>query len=370
VNPTIALWSAIALASTPVVFIHSTNAMDYTWAMSFLLLAFLSLLHNRMLLCGLCIGLATGCRITSAAMVLPFALYVYQTLPAQQKIKSITGLIGYTCIFSLLVFLPVIQHYGLGFFTYYEHFPIPHWTKNLYKGSLGVWGLPALLLMGWFFFTSLKNIRARYTGLEYRQQALVMLCLLSVILIGIAFIRLPLKSAFLIPAVPFFLILFGFLVSRKQFRTLSLALLLGCFMLGVNLAEAHRGSDTSKLAIRFQIANHQIAFDPLIGLVTADRSKRLQRTAYAQQVIRTCSTIEQRSAILCGWWLADILVLAANEKNNPAITYLHYISPQQADSLSQSGYTIYFLEEQEYYNDLRFDSVFTKSVCLPISIQD
>ncbi len=366
-NRPIAFWSGIALAATPIVFIHSTNSMDYTWGMSLLICATLALISNRILLCGILVGIATGCRITSLASLVPMIAYLLFLDSTSSGIRSSIKLCCCALASTLLVFTPVLAEYGTSFFTFYEHFPIPHWTKNLYKGTLGVWGLPALVTFTIASTIQAAQLRRNWGNLQREQKAFAGLSAGMVILMALVFFKLPLKSAFLVPAVPFTIVLAGFFFSGKQFHVLTGSLLAGCFVLGVNLAEAHRGSALSALAIEYKIAGHRVALDPLYGLVTADRSKRIQRTEFAESVVAQCELIRQPTAILCGWWLADILVLSKQYPANSDVIYLHYISPMQLNSLKTRNIRIFYLEDQAEYNDLRFDSAFTKNNALPFT---
>lgn len=210
INKPMALWSAIALASTPVVFIHSTNSIDYTWGMSLLLCATLALMTNRFLLCGMLIGLATGCRITSLSMLAPTVAFILYLDATSTGIRSTIKLICATLGTTLIVFTPVLNTYGISFFTFYEHFPIPHWTKNLYKGTLGVWGLPALIFLMLAATVQATQLRRIWGNLVSNQKAFIGLSIGMVLLMSLVFFRLPLKSAFLIPAVPFIIALAGF----------------------------------------------------------------------------------------------------------------------------------------------------------------
>ena len=68
-----ALLAGLALATTPVFFINSVTAKDYVWALAFIGSLF-CVLDRRPRIAGLLLGLAVGCRLTSAAMVVPLGL--------------------------------------------------------------------------------------------------------------------------------------------------------------------------------------------------------------------------------------------------------------------------------------------------------
>ena len=67
--------AGLAVAFTPVIYINSMNAMDYLWALSFIITAFYFLIKKKPLAVGVFLGLAVGCRITSGAMIIPFIFY-------------------------------------------------------------------------------------------------------------------------------------------------------------------------------------------------------------------------------------------------------------------------------------------------------
>lgn len=104
---------------------------------------------------------------------------------------------------TLLFYAPVFQKYGTGFFTYYEHFPIPGFAKNFYKGSLAIWGLPALLT-GCYFIVHLLLKKKKPEEVKFYEKDISKPCFSFVVLLSfytIAFIQVPLKAAFMIPAV-------------------------------------------------------------------------------------------------------------------------------------------------------------------------
>src|SRR5262249_37369119 len=67
-------WAALALAFTPVFWINTTDAMDYAWALGLALLALAFAVHGRASLAGAALGLAVGCRIATAVLVVPIGL--------------------------------------------------------------------------------------------------------------------------------------------------------------------------------------------------------------------------------------------------------------------------------------------------------
>lgn len=344
-------------AFTPIVYINSTNALDYTWALAFVLLAGYMLSHRSTVPAGILTGLAVGCRMTAGAMVLPYTILLWMTTEKNIRGALVFRFVITAMVSSAAVFLPAYLEYGIDFFTYYQHFPTPGLLKNCYKGTLGVWGLPGTIALAAALLMII--LRKRKLPAANNLQALYWCALLTVLLYVVSFIRLPLKSAFMIPLVPFVLLALSLLLDGKMFRVTGMAITLSCFLFGINLAEANRGSAVSPLAWVTRAGGQTIAVDPIIGLVTADRSKRRQRTAYANAVLNKTTRLQGKHFILAGWWLADLQYLS---RDSPAsnVLFRYYTDEPELQWYRQQGYTIYYLDDQAAYNDLRFRKKFTE----------
>ena len=70
--------SALSFAFVPVFFISSTYTIDFVWTEAFVLISLFLILKDKVILCGIFLGLAIGCRITSGAMLLPFMIIVWE----------------------------------------------------------------------------------------------------------------------------------------------------------------------------------------------------------------------------------------------------------------------------------------------------
>ncbi len=56
--------AALAFAFIPVYYISSTYTIDFVWTEAFVLISIYSLLKDKLIICGIFLGLALGCRIT------------------------------------------------------------------------------------------------------------------------------------------------------------------------------------------------------------------------------------------------------------------------------------------------------------------
>ena len=66
--------AAFTFAFVPVIFIHSTTTIDYMIALGFIMAGMYYMLKEQLIVAGILIGLAIGSRITSGAILLPFAI--------------------------------------------------------------------------------------------------------------------------------------------------------------------------------------------------------------------------------------------------------------------------------------------------------
>lgn len=364
------LLTTLAVAFTPIVWINATNDLDYTWAMGFVLAAGYFISRRFPLMAGLMTGLAIGCRITSGAMVLPYAVLIWYTQTNDTRVRQLSQYLLSAFLSSAICYLPVYLEYGTDFFTYYEHFPIPGFAKNFYKGVFGVWGVPgSIAVMAGLLLMILRRKKQNTSGMDIRiLTGLHHASLLVILLYTISFIRLPLKSAFMIPLVPFLLLLFSLLLSTRQLRGIAITLFLSGLFFGINLADAKRGSGYSRLALVKNIAGQTVAFDPLSGLVLADQTKRKQRTAFAKHVIRTTANIREKTFILAGWWLADIQYLTRNDPPSPVI-FRYYTDENELHWYQSQGYSIHYLEDQNEINDLRFQKKFTDKYATRLAVE-
>lgn len=360
--------AGMALAFTPVIYINCMNAMDYTWAMSFIVIAFYLLISGRLLWAGIFTGLAIGCRITSAAMLLPFLYYLFSVkefnYPNSRKIIFLITALTVAC----LLFLPVYNTYGPSFFRYYEYFDIPSFAKNFYKGTIGVWGFIGCIAVCIVLFRMAPLIIMRYRKklVSSADNSLLIFCGITIILYFVAFIKLPLKSAFLIPIIPFVIISIAVFESNKMMNLFVIGMIASCFLFGINLSNNNRGSDESSLAINFIVSGQNISFDPIVGPVIADITKQKKIISYAHAVLEETAVLKNPAVIISGWYLNFILALKGDKSE--ASTFVYFINEHELKKFKDNDYVVYYLEEQEKFNDIRYKGDFTKKYTLPLIV--
>ena len=322
--------AAAAFAFVPAVYIASASGMDYLWALAFLLGAVLSVIGRRHALAGLLAGLAIGSRITSAVLLLPLALMAFEPGPGALARGARRTLVmgGLAALVAGLCFLPVYRVHGAGFLLYYEHagghtrglgyflgglfrlFPLPFSPALVAgQGTVGVWGLfgclalvPALLL-ALVRATRPRHARAApaLPAMPGRYRAA---WALAVVLLVLLYLRLPDDEGYLIPVVPFVLLLLATWLTPRVFRTLCVTLLLSPFVLGLDITPPKKGvppDARSRWVVGFSLGGRErFVLDPLRGPLLMDLDKRLTAMRILERVRARWRALPEGTVVVAG----------------------------------------------------------------------
>lgn len=357
--------ASLAFAFVPVYYISSTYTIDFVWTETFILISLYCLLQGRFMLCGIFLGLAIGCRITSGAMILPFMIIVWQQDNFKQNFVTLLKISLPMALFILLAFIPLIQQFGFSFLMYYDQFPYPPIAKVFYKMSLGVFGLIGMTAIGMGILWLISN-RDKNPSSEIKlDKKIIFASLLIIVLYSISYFRLPQKSGYMMPVIPFVILLFGNYLTPKKFILICWAFILSPFIMGINLTDKLRGAEYSKFAVTFKISGQDVFFDPFTGPVFADYSKRKQKIKYTENVIKKLDSIQSKTVIIAGWWFNEIMVTIIPIKKNKLVIIEPYIDSTKINKYLADGYEIFYLPEQNIYNDQLFKMNVTDSLSKP-----
>lgn len=348
--------AAIAFAFVPVYYISSTYTIDFVWTQALMLMAFYYLLKEKYLLCGILLGLAIGCRVTSGVMLIPFMIIIWQSdfkLNAIRFFKMSIPMV----IVAMALYIPVMKQFGLSFFMYYDQFPYPPFAKIVYKMIIGVFGLIGTISLISFLIIALLKRKNQSAGESFDgglDRKVRIASFIIIILYTISYFRLPQKSGYMIPVLPFVILLFGYYLNVKNFVLFCFSMVASCFLFGINLTDAFRGATYSKYAMVFKVANQELFLDPLSGPVFSDYSKRQQKIAFTDEVIHKASRISSNTVIIAGWWYNEIMVTMLDKTSNAYVIYEPYINETTMKNYRLKNYEIYYLPEQNKYNDLMY----------------
>ncbi len=357
--------AALTLAFVPVYYISSTYTIDFIWTQTFVFISWYYLLKHKYIVCGLFLGLAIGCRITSGAMLLPFILIAWQNNRTTENIITLLKISIPMVIITIIAFFPVIHQFGISFFMYYDQFPYPPFSKVLYKMILGVFGFIGTVAITIVILIIVFKKGKQNFGQTFEKKLdtkIIIASVITIILYSISYFRLPQKSGYMIPVIPFVILLLGYYLNSNHFKWLCIAFILSPFMFSINLTDKLRGATCSKYAILFDVSGQELFFDPFSGPIFSDYSKRKQKIEYTKNIIEKADTIQQNTVIIAGWWYNEIMVETIQKSKNNFVIFESYIDSVKINNYLSAGYKIAYLPEQARYNDLMYKMHITNTV--------
>ncbi len=325
------LIASMALAATPVVFINSVSTMDYIWALGFAWLGCYSLLKDKPLVAGILIGLAIGCRITSGALILPFGLLYVRLYGWQTRQLLILGLS--TVLTGALCFVPNYQSYGWAFFDFWERgYPAPMTIAK--RMTLYIWGRFGVLALGGALVVYLV-LRLKGTVIQSRiynqKQSYAWIWGVGIALYVIAYFRLPHDQAYLIPLVPFVILLLGETMERRVFQTACVMIALSSFL------EPCRSGLCA-------------------GDIFMDRAQRKAEIEFADKILEFGKALPENSVLVSAWWHPKLSTLAGDSTFTiDGVDFVYVLDSTLLEKYIADSTALYFIPRviafnEEYYN--------------------
>lgn len=324
---------ALSLGLIPVFFISGVYTIDYNFALLFILLSFYKLQKDQLIWAGVFLGIATGFRISSIALLLPWMILYPNRLDFTFYLK-----LGISAVaVSIISFLPPFLSYGIEFLDFHKP-PYASWAKIAFKLTFGIWGVLLFAYLGICAAFQLLRKQFRFKRPEKFHLALLIIVGLQLLI----FFRLPFKSEFLIPALPFLLIFFGSFFTTKQLRALPYISILSCFLFGFDYQSEHRGSPPSKASLSFAAGGKNIYFDALQGPAIIDHRKRLAKMGFVDKIIDWSDNQNVPSHVVAGWYWPQIMLKV---KDGKAVNFDYYSTEAELVDAYKSGKKIFFLPE-------------------------
>jgi Glycosyltransferase family 87 len=316
---------ALTFASTPVVFVFSTQTLDYLWSLAFILGAVCFALRDRPAVAGLCLGMAIGARLTAGAMLLPVALLVVQRAEPERRVRDVAWLAGPALLVGGAWFAPVVAHYGSGFLHFYET-GYPTWLQVWNRATSEVWGHQgwlALVIAVLISVVQLFRKRRRISREAWKAPEIVWL--VAVALFVVAYLRLPHESGYLIPIVPFVILLLHRALPRVGFVAFCGVVALSSFV---------------------EIKSSRLRD----GAVLASQRRRDARQQRLAAGIDRARDLDQPSVVVAGAWLPQFRITLGAERVNKAV-FVHLLDQKRLDDYLARGYRLYYMPDQRPANE-------------------
>lgn len=222
---------ALIMAVNPIFWVNATSTIDHIWALGFILAGFLFITKNKYYIGGTLLALSIGARLSSFIAVM--AIFLFAWFKNKNDRKSIFFSILLCGFISLSFYIPsfINANYTLNFIGLATGDP-ELWTLLLRMGrffykNIYLWGLPAFLMLMPIIYLLLKN---RKEFIEEKWRAISLLSLVIIIGYEALYFKYPLKIAYLLPLLPFALIILGIGLKNKR----NLLILFGLLVFSYN----------------------------------------------------------------------------------------------------------------------------------------
>jgi hypothetical protein len=224
---------AATMAIHPVYWANSTSTIDFIWALGCFFVGFRMLLKYRYLAAAAMLGLAVGIRLSSALLAGPLLIGALVERPRDANLWTAAIL---AAAIGAALYLPefVASENSLGFLTYY----LGAWTltdhlgRFIYK-NVYFWGLPATI----FLLAIAPTLMHGLVRCDRKYSRIIVLSLSIVILFEALFLKIPVQRAYLLPILPFVLILLGIALRDRRRMLLAMTILILSYnFLNLNLA--------------------------------------------------------------------------------------------------------------------------------------
>jgi hypothetical protein len=282
---------ALGFAMVPVIYLNSCCTMDYIPSLAFMLAASYGVLRGSPALAGAMLGLAIGCRLTAGALALPLCLWMLWSLDLGAALRQCVKFGSTALLVTALCFLPVYRVYGTQFLTFFDNDGYPPFDVVLSRATMLVWGAFGCLgLVGALMALPIYHREARRAWQQPFARNAWLVALLTTLLFLSAFMRLPDEAGYLVPLVPWVIVMIALLTPPRVASVFALALLLSPW----------------------------IAFDhlrpTLDGAILEDHRVRRSQEVATLAVIDAVKRLPGRAAVVCGWVLPRITLMLGGDR--------------------------------------------------------
>jgi hypothetical protein len=238
---------ALIFAVHPLFWYNASLSNDYIWALGMLMAGFDLIEEERLAWAGVAVGLAAGCRISSVIVTAALLVYAWMLLP--QKRRQVAAAAGIALLTGCLAYvLPWdFSEWRLSFWQVSSG-AAELWTPWMQAGrffykNLYFWGIPAA---AYLIFLLFRTARGYKTWMNPDRLRLVVLSVLVVLGIELLFFRYPIEVEYLLPILPFCLILVGIGLPSKRLLISFCILVVLYGFINFNIAQPNQPGQASR----------------------------------------------------------------------------------------------------------------------------
>lgn len=226
---------SIVFSFIPVIYLNSTIAMEYNWSLFFLLSAIYCIIKNNLWISALFFGLMVSTRFNNIIFLpaLLFLTYFY-TGKSTRKVCFYSFL---SILFTCFLFSPVLIKYGTHFLQNSGDSEF-NLASILSLATLYIYGAIGILAIGLgliiqFFTGGYQKIK------DLSKNHFITFCVIMIISNLIFFLKYPLEPGYLIPSVPFVLVLLQYIMKEQIMKIVLCFLFLSPFFIHITAEKIH-----------------------------------------------------------------------------------------------------------------------------------
>ncbi len=352
------LLAALAFTSVPALLIVSTSTLDYAWGLSFGVIGLLRARGGHAFSAGVALGLAIGARLTSGLFLLPALLLLLDAARLRSAL-----LCAFTAVaLGAACYAPLWGEYGTAFLRYYD-LGYPSLPLILKKATVDLWGWTGCAAIGLAGVLAALRRRPPRNGVERAvhpgARVLRAAWITGLAVFLVMYLRLPYKSAYLLPAVPFALLLLASILRPGGFRIAAVGLILSPWL--VSVYEPGKTDDpppaglARALAREVSLAGRRVIVDAR-GPVWIDQARRRAGMAYGARLIHAAGALPGPAIVVAQDWLPQ-LRMRLGDYSGPVeegdVRFVHQLAPADLDSARAGGRAIYYLPGAEMTHPVR-----------------
>lgn len=308
----------IVFPFVPIIYLNSTTAMEYNWSLFFLLAGVYHLLNKKIWLSALLLGLMISTRFNNIIFLPAFLFLAYIYL--EKDIKKILQFSVLTGIFICIFFSPVILKYGINFLQSYGDSEV-NLASILSLGTIYIYGTLGILAI--ILGLIIQLFREGYQRVkDVSKNHFALFSIMMIISNLIFFIRYPLEPGYLIPSVPFILILLQYIMNEKVMKPVLFALFLSPFLIHLTAKKVQ-----------------------FTGSVFINEKYEDQELAYCKKVIQEIKKrSENQPAIFHLGNFSEQILLMGNFDQNSNIKIVKNLNPKDQEDIINKKLPLYYID--------------------------
>ena len=332
-------WFALLLLATPVFWTTSSETIDFVYSLLCILASYHALLARRAWLSAVLLGIACGFRPVSGIFIIPS---IVMLMLEKYSWRTVLGYILTFGISGTVAYSPVLLSYGLDVLP---GFALRFWSLQIGYSAVRVFGVIGTITVATAVLIALLRVRC-YVLATWLRRPGIAYAFTAIAIVTILFIRVPDDSAYLLPAVPFLLLV----LDRLTWPSVWAAPLLAVLVLLSAIISPQFWLLDSVNGMKWA---NGLVIQP--GVVAQDWLDRQRQIDFAYAVLG--ADVPCGSVVVVGWSLPSIRYIKELddvEKPCPpsqSIRYVHLLTKSEVDEMVRAGVPIFWTGRASHYSE-------------------